>query len=180
MKVSFKDKKFRIIFFALILVIATVAILLSLGIFGKKDAIVEFNGIPVSKGSNEAKFLEEYYSEASDLSWKNQKDLKKVDNDIQRQVKSLVKALNSGKISKTMKYFKEEQRDAYSELFENRPEILDELGGYLSSAEMTYLAEKPGDGSSFYRIAEYNSESDGSGIPIVFINIEGKWYIDSL
>ena len=88
--------------------------------------------------------------------------------------------IKSGKITKAIDYFKEDQKDAYTELFENRPEILEELGDYLSSIEMTYLAEKPGDGSSYYRTAEYNSISDGSGIPVILINIEGNWYIDSL
>ncbi len=180
MKISFRDKKFRIIIVAFFFIVLTTAGLYLFGVFGNSEKLVMHDGIPVSKGSAEDIFLQEYELNSDGNDWKEQSDYSKVDRAITKRLTALAKVLKSGNIKKIEKYFNETNRDEYKAYMEQNPDSMDGLSKYIKNLEMTYLAADPGSGSTYYRTAEYEAGAEGESGPVILVLIDGDWYIDSL
>lgn len=178
MKLSINNKKFQLMFGGLFIIVAIFAALYFFGVFNSKDTLVEYDGIPFSKGSVEAQFIQDYKSNPDEEDWKNQSDFSKIERAIAKRLTALSKALKSGKTTKIEKYFNETNREEYISYFEQNPEMMEELSAYTNNLEMTYLAAEPGEGSTYYRTAEYKNGADG--IPVILVFVDGDWYIDSL
>jgi|GEM_PF-2507143 len=180
MKISLRDKKFRILMVAILVTAVLAAGLYFIISRGKNSKLVEYNGVSFTMGSTEAKFMEEYYSDESDKTWRSQKDISKVDREINRVLRAFRKSLEKGDWDNAKKYISEDSRDTYTDLLAEEPGKMKLLSEYIENIEMIHLAEEPDDSSTYFRTAEYNRNDDESGTPVIFINIDGEWYIDNL